>query len=79
MGDIDLRSPAGRVLDSNEIRLETLNRHGVAVIVDSRSLLEFFFLQTLATDAEQFRHRWAVNVSRLLDQVDAERRSAWAV
>jgi hypothetical protein len=79
MSDIDRRSTVGRVLDSNETRLETLNRCGVPVIVDSRSLLEFFFVQTLATEPDQFRQKWAVNVARLLDQVDAERRSAWAV
>jgi hypothetical protein len=79
MSDIDRRSIAGRVLDSNESRLETLHRRGVHVVVDGRSLLEFFFVQTLASDAEQFRHKWAMNVSSLLDQVDAERRCAWAL
>ena len=79
MRDIDRRSIVGRVLESNETRLETLNQYGIPVIIDARSLLEFFFIQTLATDAAQFRHKWAMNVSRLLDQIDAERRPALAM
>jgi len=69
------RQPArfGHVLESNEQRLDRLDRRGVPVAVDGAAVLEFLFERALTTrTARELRRAWILNVAGLLNDVEGE-------
>ena len=63
----------GRVLESNESRLEALDRRGIQVVVDAQRTLQFFLDRALASATpREFEHEWALNVAGLVKQFEAE-------
>jgi hypothetical protein len=70
------RSGFGRVLESNESRLEALDRQGVQVVVDARQMLQFFLDRALVSSTpREFEHEWVLNVAGLVKEFEAEARS----
>jgi len=62
-----------RVIESNERRLEALDRQGVPLVVDGRRVLQFFFDRALASvTLRDFDHEWALNVTGLVKQFETE-------
>jgi len=71
--DSDRRSILGRVRDSNERRLDALDRQGIRVTVDGPTALEFLFDRVLAIgSAREMRLNWMLNIAGLLNQVETE-------
>jgi hypothetical protein len=69
----DRRSILGRVLESNECRLDALDRQGIPVVVDGPTVLEFLFDRALASGtARELRLNWMLNIAGLLNQVETE-------
>ena len=67
------RSSFGRVLESNECRLEELDRQGIQVVVDGPQVIQFFFDRALASSTpREFEHEWVLNVAGLVKQFEAE-------
>jgi hypothetical protein len=68
------------VLCSNERRLDILHFRAVRVHVDASTVLRFVLELVASTkNAEEFRRRWALNVSGLLDEVEAAHTASRAV
>jgi hypothetical protein len=69
----DRRSILTRVLESNECRLDVLDRQGIRVTVDGPTVLEFLFDRTLASGtARELRLNWMLNIAGLLNQIETE-------
>ena len=69
------RSILGRVLESNERRLEALDRQGVRVMVDAPAVLEFLCDRALVSGtARELRLNWMLNVAGLLNELETEAR-----
>jgi hypothetical protein len=63
----------GRVLESNECRLDALDRQGIQISVDGPTVLEFLFDRALANGTtREHRLNWMLNVAGLLNQVETE-------
>ncbi len=59
------------MLESNERRLDALDRRGVLVAVDGRTVLQFLFDRTLASNTTRaFRLNWGLNVAGLLNEAE---------
>jgi len=59
------------VLDSNERRLEALDRQGVQVTVDGPTALEFLLDRALVNGtARELRLNWMLNVAGLLNHIE---------
>ena len=70
------RSGYGRVLESNESRLEALDRQGVQVVVDARKMLQFFLDRALVSPTpREFEHEWVLNVAGLVKQFETDARA----
>ena len=62
-----------RVLESNESRLDALDRQGIQIKVDGPTVLEFLFDRTLANGTtREHRLNWMLNVAGLLNQIETE-------
>jgi hypothetical protein len=67
------RTSFGRVLESNEHRLEALDRKGIPLVVDGRQMLQFFLDRALvSTNSREFELEWALNVAGLVKQFESD-------
>jgi hypothetical protein len=69
----DSRSTFGRVLESNECRLDALDRQGIRVDVDGPTVLEFLFDRALAFGTgRELRLNWVLNIAGWLNYIESE-------